>query len=196
VTKPRQSEGSGGGRIHQSTAHWCTLSAALDELSWPWLRLRGELVARRLSCRTHPPGHEIDWGDPTLQVDRAESTVTIARDQEVVKGEGRIAFIWPGTERLTVAVEVLLPVGQRPPAALIKASWRDRVPEAALKSAMEEIARSYDGKPPPTFDDVWSKLKDCFGPDFPRAAARDALRDYAPQLKRKPGQTSKIKSPS
>jgi hypothetical protein len=88
----------------------------------------------------------------------------------------------------------LLPVGQRPSAALIKASWRDRVPAAALESAMEEIAQSYDGKPPPTENDVWSELKARFGPDFPRDAARDALKTYAPQLKRTPGQTSKIKS--
>jgi hypothetical protein len=31
------------------------------------------------------------------------------------------------------------------PAALIKASWRDPVSEEALKNAMKEIARSYDG---------------------------------------------------
>jgi hypothetical protein len=177
-------------RIHASAAHWCTASAALDELGWPWLRLRGELHAGRASYRTDPPGHEIDWGDPTLRFDRAESTVTIL-DRHPAKKTGVIGFY------KTVAVEVLLPVGQRPPVALIKASWRDRVDEAALKSAMEEIAKSYDGKPHlPTFNDVWSKLKGRFGPDFPRDAARHALRTYAPQLKRSPGQTSKIKSRS
>jgi hypothetical protein len=82
------------------------------------------------------------------------------------------------------------------PAALIKASWRDRVSKADLESAMKDIAKSYDGKQPPTFNDVWSKLKALFGPDFPRDAARGALRDYAPQLKRTPGQTKKIKSRS
>jgi hypothetical protein len=196
VTKTQQNKEPGGGRIRPSTAHWCTLSAALDELGWPWLRLRGELVARRLSYRTYPPGHEIDWGDSTLHVDHTESTVTIARAQEVVKGEGRIAFIWPGTERLTVAVEALLPVGQRPEAAVIKASWRDRVPEADLESAMKDIAQSYDGKPPPSENDVWLELKARFGPDLPRDAARDGLAIYAPRLKRARGQTKKIKSRS
>jgi hypothetical protein len=81
------------------------------------------------------------------------------------------------------------------PTALIKASWRDRVPKADLESAMKDIAQSYDGKPRPSFNDVWSKLKDRW-PDFPRDAARDALATYAPQLKRAPGQTNKIKSRS
>jgi hypothetical protein len=188
VTKTRQSDDPEGGRIHPSTApHWCTASAALEELGWPWLRLCDELLARRLFYRTYPPGHEIDWGDPTLQFDRAESAVTIL-DRHPAKTAGVINFY------KTVAVEVLLPVGQRPP--LIKASWRDRVPEAELKSAMEDIAKSYDGKPPPTENDVWSKLKDRFGLDFPRDAARGALKTYAPQLKRAPGETSKVKSRS
>jgi hypothetical protein len=79
---------------------------------------------------------------------------------------------------------------------LIKASWRDRVPAEALENAMEEIAKSYDGKPLPSEDDVWTALKDHFGPDVPRDAARDGLAIYAPQLKRARGQTKRIKSRS
>jgi hypothetical protein len=188
VTKTRQSEAPQTGQIYASDAHWCTLSAALDELGWPWLRLHGELLAGQLSYRTYPPGHDIDWGDPTLRVDRAESTVTFL---EGVPNSGVVGFA-----STTVAVEVLLPVGQRPSAALIKASWRARVPTATLESAMQEIAQSYDGKPPPSEGDVWSELKARFGPDFPRDAARRALTTYAPQLKRAPGQTKKIKSRS
>jgi hypothetical protein len=90
----------------------------------------------------------------------------------------------------TVAVEVLLPVGQSPSAAAIKASWRDRVQpsEADLKRAMQDIAQPYEGKPPPVFDDVWTALKARW-PDFPRDEARRALASYAPQLKRSPGKT-------
>jgi hypothetical protein len=192
VTKTQQSEDPEGGRIHTSTPHWCTLGAALEELGWPWGRLHGELVAGRLSYRTWPPGHEIDWGDPALRVDldRVKSTVTFVE-------------MWPpgatagmGWDETIVAVEVLLPVGQRPSAALIKASWRDRMPpEADLENAMKEIAQSYDGKPPPTFNDIWSELKNRW-PDFPRDPAREALATYAPQLKRAPGDRSKIKSRS
>jgi hypothetical protein len=189
VAKTQQSEEPGWRRTRRSTAHWCTFSAALDETGWPWLRLRGELVARRLTYRTCPEAVEIDWGDPNLKVDRAESTVTIV---ELLPPETEVV----GFSYTTVAVEVLLPVGQRPPAALIKASWRDRVPEKALEVAMKEIAQSYAGKPRPLFKDVWSELKGRFGDDLPRAVALDALANYAPQLKRAPGQTKKIKSPS
>jgi hypothetical protein len=170
------------------TGHWCTLSAALDELGWPWLRLHGELVAKRLFYRTHPPGIEINWE----AISNRNRTLNLAASGVTFNGRA------PGSvelRALTVAVEVFLPVGQRPPTASIKASWRDRVPEAALKSAMEEIAKSYEDKPLPTFNDVWSKLKDRW-PDIPRDAARHALKTYAPQLIRKPGQTSKIKSRS
>jgi hypothetical protein len=173
------------------TGHWCTLSAALDEQGWPWLRLHGELVAGTAVCRTHPPGCEIDWGDPTLRIDRAESTVTFWGAPKTTGLSGDFS-----QDRLIVAVEVFLPVGQRPPTASIKGSWRDRVPEADLKSAMEDIAKSYDGKPKPAFNEVWSKLKDRFRPDFPRDAARHALNTYAPQLKRAPGDKSKVKSRS
>ncbi len=189
MAKTQQSEHLGGGRIHPSTPHWCTLAAALDELGWPWLRLHAELVAKRLSYRTHPPGQEIDWDDPCLRVDRAESTVTIVA--VLPAGVGVVGF-----DEATVAVEVLLPVGTRPSAVLIKPTWRDQVPEATLESAMKDIAQSYDGKPLPTFDNVWSEFKARFGPDFPRDTVRDALATYAPQLKRTPGQTSKIKSRS
>jgi hypothetical protein len=170
------------------TGHWCTLSAALDELDWPWLRLHGELLAERLCYRTYPPGHEIDWE----AISNRNRTLNLADSEVTFNGRA------PGTVELRllrVAVEVFLPVGQRPSAALIKASWRDRVPEATLESAMRDIAKSYDGKPPPTQADVWTKLKDRFGPDFPRAAARRALNTYGAQLKRSPGQTSRIKSP-
>lgn len=167
---------------------WYTLGGALDELGWPWLRLHAELVADRLFYRTHPPGHSINWEaisnrNRTLNLEHSEVTFN-----------GRVPD--SGDLRaLTVAIEVLLPVGQRPPVASIKPSWRDRVCKEALKSAMEEIAKSYEGKPPPPAPEVWTKLKERW-PDFPRDAARGALKTYAPQLKRTPGETSKVKSRS
>jgi hypothetical protein len=171
------------------TGHWRTLLAALDELGWPWLRLHDELVAKRAFYRTHPAGYEIPWE----AISNKNRTLNLADSEVTFNGRA------PGAVELrahTVAVEVFLPVGQHPPAASIKASWRDRVPEADLKIAMEEIAKSYDGKPRPPFNDVWSKLKDRFGPDFPRDPARGALTTYAPQLKRALGETSKVKSRS
>jgi len=175
-------------QTRQIAARWRTLGAALAELGWPWLRLHGELVARRLAYRTHPPGHEIDWSDPKLRVDRAESAVTIV---ELLPAEiGAVGFGYT-----TVAVEVFLPVGQRPSTAPAKVSWRDRVPEKALEGAMKDIAQLYDGKPRPTFDAVWTELCRRW-PGFPRDAARGAIASYAPQLKRAPGEWGKVKSRS
>jgi hypothetical protein len=166
-----------------SAAHWRTLGAALAELGWPWLRLHGELISGRLAYRTYPPGHVIDWSSRSLRVDLTESTVTFMVRCSI------------GLASTTVAVEVLLPVGRRPPAAAIKPSWRDRPDEKALENEMRDIAQSYEGKPLPSFDVVWTKLKACW-PDFPRDEARRALASYAAQLKRKPGQTLKTKSRS
>jgi hypothetical protein len=164
-----------------SAARWRTLGAALAELGWPWLRLHAELLSGRLAYRTHPPDHAIDWNNRNLHVDRAESTVTMLK----ALPPGAVGF-----SNTTIAVEVLLPIGRRPPVAAIKASWRDRVrpSEADLKNAMEEIAKSCEGKPLPIFDDVWSALKARW-PGFPRDDARDVLASYAPQLKRAPGKT-------
>jgi hypothetical protein len=171
------------------TGHWRTLNGALDELGWPWLRLHDDLVAGQAFYRTYPPGIEINWE----AISNRNRTLSLERSEVTFNG------LAPGSadlRALTVAVEVYLPVGQRPPAASIKASWRDRVSEAEIKNAMDDIAKSYDGQPQrPSFPDVWSKLKDRW-PGFPRDAARDALTSYAPQLKRRPGETSKIKSRS
>src|SRR5262245_60769603 len=185
------------------TGDWYTLSGALDELGWPWLRLHGELTAGRLFYRTHPPGVEVDWE----AISNRNRTLNLAASEVTFNGRLPAAMEtlsqYPPNSRvpnqslraLTVAVEVFLPVGQRPPAAAIKASWRDRAPQKDLESAMKDIAKSYDGKPPPTEAEVWSKLKDRW-PDFPRDATRGALTTYAPQLKRTPGQTTKVKSRS
>jgi hypothetical protein len=181
----QQNGSAGGGKIERvrttSAARWLTLGAAIAKLGWPWLRLLAELISGRLAYRTHPPGHVIDWSDPNLRIDRAESTVTMVA---VLPPEVGVA----GFGYTTVAVEVLLPVDAS--AAAIKASWRDRerISEADLKGAMQDVARAYAGKPLPTFDDVWSALKARWS-DIPRDVARGALMDYAPQLKRAPGKT-------
>jgi hypothetical protein len=185
----------------RKSAHWCSLGAALDELGWPWLRLLAELVAGRLAYRTWPSGHVIDWLDPYLRpylnIERSE--ISIPSDV-VVRAINDAVAVMTGAPRppkkrrselegKTIAIEVLLPVGQRPSTALIKASWRDRVPEADIEAVVKKIAQSYDGKPRPPFEDFWTALK-AIWPDIPRDTALDALHDYAPQLKRQRGETS------
>jgi hypothetical protein len=111
------------GRNNDAT--WRSLCRALD---WSKSRAVYELQ-NGLPHRTVPPlGHAIDWHDPEVQrsLDVTTSEVTIARALEVVKGEGDIAFIWPGTERLTVGIEVLAlsPPAHAPKATTVSDSAR------------------------------------------------------------------------
>ena len=57
-------------------ATWRTLATLCRECDWSKLRLVQELQSG-LQYRTIPPGHTIDWSDSSLQIDLAESTVTI-----------------------------------------------------------------------------------------------------------------------
>jgi hypothetical protein len=77
---------------------------------------------------------------------------------------------------------------RRPAAEPVKATWRERIPEKALENAMQDIARTYEGRPRPRFKDVLKEMRDRLGSDLPRDVVRNALTDYAPQLKRAPGQ--------
>jgi hypothetical protein len=180
------------GEIHPSAAHWCTLSAALDELGWPWLRLHAELLDRRLAYRTYPLGHEIDWGDPSLRVDRAESTVTIL--ETLPRSPPGEAWVM-GVGGTTVAVEVLLPVGQRPPAAtaVLPKPLQGKPTRNELKDAVEDAAEAYSSEDPPSFDEFWAALK-IRVPGVTQAQVRNALKKQVPHLRRKRGQTRKIKS--
>jgi hypothetical protein len=172
--------------------HWCTFDAALDELGWPWLRLHADLVAGRLFYRTYPPGYEIDWNDPNLRIDRAESTVTIATELPIEK---TFRIITMGFSCITVAVEVLLPVGQRPLVDATPRPWQPKLSREKIEAAVKNIAQAH---PPPDwlpFPDFWAKLKAQLGPEVTKRVATDALK-LAPHLRGKRGQTRKMKSSS
>jgi hypothetical protein len=165
------------GRRSRIRAGWYTLNAALAALGWPWLRLLIELSAGRLAFRTHPAGHEheIDWSDDTLRVDLAASTMCT----------------W---ETDTVAVEVWLPVGQRPPVA-VRRPWQPKLSPEEIKGAVEKIAQAH---PPPNwlpFHEFWAKLRAQLGPKVTKRVATNALK-YAPHLRGKRGQKRKMKSSS
>jgi hypothetical protein len=83
---------------------------------------------------------------------------------------------------------------QRAPAETIKKAWREKPPTKALKDAMEHVAQQYPPGAHPPFDEVWSALKKLI-PGVPRADARAALKDYAPQLLGRRGYRS-TKSPT
>jgi hypothetical protein len=75
-----------------------------------------------------------------------------------------------------------------------KKNWRGPTLQKALKDAMEQIAKNHlQGAELPTEGEILTKLKDRW-PDVPRDVARDALDDYAPQLRRRPGESRKTKS--
>jgi hypothetical protein len=91
------------------SATWQTLGALCRALGWSRARLVYELQSGSLRHRTIPPGQVIDWHDPKVSVDVEASEVTVARSLGVEKGNGTIAFVWRGTERLTCGIEVSLP---------------------------------------------------------------------------------------
>lgn len=161
-------------------ATWRTASAALEERGWPWLRLLGELVAKRLSYRTHPPC-EIDWGDPTLRFDRAESTVTIL-DRHPAK---------PGVRGFykTVAVEILLPTdaspAPAPPVATSSSSSpptspRRNVSEAELRQCLLAIVRDHPNDPLGD-DTLHEEVETRLGAPVGRNRVSSARKDHAPQ---------------
>jgi hypothetical protein len=86
-----------------------------------------------------------------------------------------------------------------------KKNWHRRSIKADIKAAAEAIEKSLPPDRMPTFDEFWAILKGPkdegfpawapapahFWPDLPRDVARDALNDYAPRLKRRPGERVK-----
>jgi len=83
------------------------------------------------------------------------------------------------------------------PAEPVKAAWREPLSELELKAAVEEVARAYPSGARPSLDEeVLPALKARLRrSDLPRQVARDALKNYAPQLKGHRGYRS-TKSPS
>jgi len=89
-----------------------------------------------------------------------------------------------------IAVQV-----RRAPAEPVKDTWRARPSRADIQAAMETTAQTYPPGATPSFQDIWNALKERLAcPDLPRQVARDALRDYAPQLRGQRGRRS-TKSP-
>jgi hypothetical protein len=70
----------------------------------------------------------------------------------------------------------------------MKASWRNPIPEADVKAATEAIENECAPGTLLSEADFWARLKKRTGrSDLPRQVARNALDNYAPQLKVSPG---------
>jgi hypothetical protein len=77
-------------------------------------------------------------------------------------------------------------VGLAPVAAVKR--WRKRPSAADLKTAALAVAEGYQAANPPT-EAVWKRaLGEHLGETVTRKVARDALAQWAPQLRRQPGQ--------
>jgi hypothetical protein len=78
---------------------------------------------------------------------------------------------------------------RRPPAESVKATWREQIPEKALENAMQDIALAHEGKTRPREKDIVKEMRDRLRrPDLPRDVILEALKNYAPQLKRGRGE--------
>jgi hypothetical protein len=79
---------------------------------------------------------------------------------------------------------------RRPPAEPVKATWREQIPEKkAIENAMKDIALAHEGKVRPREKDIVKEMRDRLRrPDLPRDVILDALKNYAPQLKRGRGE--------
>ena len=95
-----------------------------------------------------------------------------------------------------IAVEVLLPIGQRPPAVAPPRPWQPKPFPEKIEAAVKKIAEAHPASDWLPFPDFWAKLKAQLGQKVTRRVASSALK-YAPHLRGKRGQRRrKVKSPS
>jgi hypothetical protein len=170
-------------------ATWLSLGTLCRELDWSKPRAVYELQ-NGLPHRTVPPlEHAIDWHDPEVQrsLDVTTSEVTIARALDVMKGEGSIAFIWPGIERLTVGIEVLAPTDVSPapaPTPTVASSSPPASPKKVSAAKLREclLAIVKDHPNDPLGDDaLHEEVETRLGVPVGRNRVCNARKDHAPQ---------------
>ena len=106
--------------MNATNATWRTLGAICRELDWSPRRLLYEL-GQGWPYRTIPPGHKIDWSDPSIRLDVPASEVTFHfyDEEEAKECEARnkpgdiLVLIYTGYDK-TVGIEVAAPADIEP----------------------------------------------------------------------------------
>jgi hypothetical protein len=123
-------------------ATWRTAGTLCRERDWSKPRLIHALQNREVHFRTWPPGHTIDWHDPTVisSLDLEASTVMIV--QTVLMADGV-----PDLDCRTVGIEVLPPPDAEPASA--SAQWaraatrklrdKKKIPEGARQADLARL---------------------------------------------------------
>jgi hypothetical protein len=101
----------------------------------------------------------------------------------------RLVPDWELSRLVREGEDVLLEVRvRRRSTEAIKTNWRQPMSKDELRTAAEAIVRECAPGMRLSEPDFWNRLKDRTGrPDLPRQTARNALDNYAPQLKVPPG---------
>jgi hypothetical protein len=79
-------------------------------------------------------------------------------------------------------------------AAPLPKPWQEKKPSRdKIRDAVKDAVEAYSSEDPPLFDEFWADLK-IRASGVTQHQAREALKNYAPHLRRKRGQRRKIKS--
>jgi hypothetical protein len=181
-------------------ATWRTLGTLCRERDWSRRRLIQELQGG-LRYRSIPPGHTIDWHDPTVSLNVETSEATFYDEKEAAKVEAyssdQVVFFSLG--RVTVGIEVLPPMDASPapsPPSPVAASSspptspRRNVSEAELRNCILTIKTERPNDPPDE-EELWMEVERRLNATVSRDRIRNARDEVAPEFKLPPGRPRK-----
>ena len=199
----------------QTTSAFCG-EHGLSRARLLWDLKNKRVLYRIIPSEGEPEGEpEINWHDPLVQesldVDASQvSTFDEERARaEFFRGRG-ITVVSNGAKTFDIEVS-LPPLAAEVTADADKASspsadaplpsptkttpplppverWRKPPPLAAIETAARAVVKNYQPDNPPTQAEWWAAFNAKLGEPATRAVALKALGDFAPQLKRTPGQ--------
>jgi hypothetical protein len=159
------------------------MPSALRDDEWHLIRMRIEARAALVTWLADSSGRgEIElWARPGSRIEDSRLIPPSAVRALQFNYEGRTA-VGSGLPNL-YDVRVRLP-----PAVPVK-RWRKPPPAVDIKAAALAVAKTFQPNDPPIFPKWWEALNTQVGKPVTRKVALDALADWAPHLKRRPGQT-------
>ena len=178
----------------RKSERWRSLATLCHELDWLRLRLIHELQNglryRIVPHEAVPPGYVIDWHSrvsiTTLDIEASTVKIDDPRPRQWSPNDS-VVFIGP--RRLTVGIEVLPPTDMaEDPASPPAQRWQKPPPRDVLEAAALAVAEKCNPDDPPTAVDWKVALETQLAMSVTRKCARDAMRRFAPHLKRQPGQ--------